>query len=543
MTSTAAMFDRKPEGLPSLTSAYEQWARAHTPIGTADPAVHPRIDPTTLSVGIVGGGISGLYAAMRLQSLGASVHVFEANPGRVGGRVYTHRFTADPNQYFEAGAMRLPMIPEQQPVFDLIDSLNRYFSRVDPVMTIQTMPYVLFDAKGNDLVSVNGMRGPDGKPMTAAYAAANPGALGFSLAATDGKTAQRLILDQFGPLLARLKKDFEAGFQEIVKYDDYSFRSYLAQVAGWSDERINYVEVMTSQTNQFQNSFTELLIENMDFAGAAWKTIKNGMDILPRALAMRIGQTQITLGARVTEVGYAPEGLMTIALEGDPFLKTFHKILLAVPPAALRMISTPRWSPQKTHAIRSLHFEPLYKIGMRFTTRFWEQLPVPAMGGQSITDLPSRWIVYPSYGIGDRGPGALLLYSWMTDAVGWLPMPEAERIRLALRDLQLLYGDQVDVASMFIEAFDVNWTEQESTGDAMFFPGQFKNLFNIARQSEGGFYFAGEHLSVHHTWIAGALDSALHACRQMLGMPELTFLPGDTGDAGNAGDAGDAGDE
>ena len=62
------------------------------------------------------------------------------------------------------------------------------------------------------------------------------------------------------------------------------------------------------------------------------------------------------------------------------------------------------------------------------------------------------------------------------------------------------------------------------TGDAMFFPGQFRNLFNIARQPEGNVFFAGEHLSVHHTWIVGAIDSALLACQQMLGRPDLAPL-------------------
>jgi monoamine oxidase len=109
----------------------------------------------------------------------------------------------------------------------------------------------------------------------------------------------------------------------------------------------------------------------------------------------------------------------------------------------------------------------------------------------------------------------------MTDAAGWLPQPEDDRVRIALRDLQSVYRGQVDVAGQFIEAFDVNWAAEEPTGDAMFFPGQFKNLFNVARQPEGDVYFAGEHLSVHHTWIVGALDSAMLACQQMLGMPDL----------------------
>lgn len=514
----AQSFHAVPNGKPSLREAYEVWAEHQTPVGDALPAAHPPVDPTTLSVGIVGGGISGLYAALLLKAAGASVQVFEEDPQRLGGRVFTYRFDPAPNQYFEAGAMRLPEIPEQQPVFDLIEHLNGI---VPAEHAIETIPYVLFDDEG-DLVYVNARRGPGERPMSVAYAAAHPDELGFPAAATGGKSAAALLDDVIGPLLAELQKDFEKGFAEIVKYDDYSFRSYLSQVKGWSEDRINYVEVMTSQTNQFQNSFTELVIENMDFSQAAWKTIKNGMDRLPDAMAEALGRDNVTMGARVVDVR-EDGGRMSVQVE-DGGTATFDKVLMALPPAALRMISTPTWSAAKTHAIRALHFEPLYKIGLRFTSRFWEAATPPARGGQSITDLPSRWFVYPSYGIGDDGPGVLLLYTWMTDAVGWLPQDEAERVRLALRDLQTVYGDAVDVHGQFVEAFDVSWTARESTGDAMFFPGQFRNLFNIARQPEGDVYFAGEHLSVHHTWIVGAIDSALLACQQMLGREDLAPL-------------------
>lgn len=517
---TAQIFAAVPSGQPTLREAYEVWAEAQSPLGSVDPEVHATCDPTQLSVGIVGGGMAGLYAALRLQAEAISVHIFEANPTRVGGRVYTHRFTSDPNQYFEAGAMRLPEIPEQQPVFELINYLNGV---VPAELSIETIPYVLYD-DGGDLVFVNGRLGPDGKPMTVAYANQHPTELGFSEEATAGQTAAELLQGVIGPFLKLLQQDFDKGFAEIIKYDDYSFRSYLAQVAGWSEDRINYVEVMTSQTNQFQHSFTELVIENMDFSQANWKTIKNGMDRLPNALAEVIGQENITMGARVTAISQLENGRTSIVWEDGAQSGAFDKVLMALPPAALHMIKSPQWSPAKTHAIRALHFEPLYKIGMRFRTRFWEQVARPANGGQTITDLPSRWFVYPSYGIGDSGSGVLLLYAWMTDAVGWLPQAQDDRVRLALRDLQTVYQDSVDLEDQFIEAFEVNWTVEESTGDAMFFPGQFKSLFNIARQPEGNVYFAGEHLSVHHTWIVGAIDSALLACQQMLGINDLAPL-------------------
>ena len=511
------MFAALPTGQPSLREAFELWSESQTPLGSADAGVHATVDPAGLSVGIVGAGMAGLYAALRLQAEGVAVHIFEANESRLGGRVYTHRFNPDTNQYFEAGAMRLPEIPEQKPVFDLIDYLNGV---VDSANSIELIPYILYDEKG-DLVFVNGKRGPGDNPMSVAYANAHPEELGFSEAATGGMTATLLLQGVIGEILALLEKDFDKGFAEIVKYDDYSFRSYLAQVVGWSEDRINYVEIMTSQTNQFQNSFTELVIENMDFSQASWKSIKDGMDRLPNALAEVIGSRNITMGARVTAISELSRGGVEVYGKGSDLPAVFDKVLMALPPAALRMIETPQWSPAKNHAIRALHFEPLYKIGMRFKSRFWEKVQSPAKGGQSITDLPSRWFVYPSYGIGDDGPGVLLLYAWMTDAVAWLPQAEDDRVRLALRDLQTTYGELVKIDEQFIEAFEVNWTIEESTGDAMFFPGQFKNLFNVARQPEGNVYFAGEHLSVHHTWIVGAIDSALLACQQMLGMTDL----------------------
>ena len=81
-----------------------------------------------LRVGIVGGGMAGLYSAMLLKELellpNVSVKIFAATE-RVGGRVYTHRFSEEEYQYFEAGAMRLPEVSWQKPVFDLIACLNR----------------------------------------------------------------------------------------------------------------------------------------------------------------------------------------------------------------------------------------------------------------------------------------------------------------------------------------------------------------------------------------------------------------------------------
>lgn len=57
--------------------------------------------------------------------------------------------------------------------------------------------------------------------------------------------------------------------------------------------------------------------------------------------------------------------------------------------------------------LQSVHFEPLYKMGMWFKYKFWEQAENPSMGGRTTTtDLSIRWIVFPSNGIGASGSPA-----------------------------------------------------------------------------------------------------------------------------------------
>lgn len=501
---------------PSLRAAYEAWLKARTTVaGQPAPVRAPQA-----RVGIVGGGMAGLYAALLLKSQGIECQIFEAHPSRLGGRIYTHRFNQEPHQYFEAGAMRLPVIPEQQPVFDLIDYLNQRLPERDK---IDLIPYHLYDPSGN-LVYVNGRRSADGSTMTLDDANQHPDALGFELDPADRhKTATELLHAELQPFFDLLAQDFDLGFAKIVKYDNYSLYTYLTEIAGWSMEKVNYVEVMTSATNQFHSSFTEIVIESMDFSGAKWRTIANGMDRLPNACAALIGADSILMNAPVQQIENLQDGRVALHYGRQGEFTIFDQVILALPPAALRMISTPQWSATKMQAIRAMHYEPLYKIGLRFKTRFWEQGPQPSMGGQSSCDLPMRWCVYPSYGLGEEGAGVLLLYSWMSDAYNWLPQKQEDRLRLALRDLQTLYQGRVDIAGQFIESFDVAWPSEWATGDAMFFPGQFGRLFNCARQPEQSIYFAGEHLSVHHTWIVGALDSALLACQQLTG--DATLRP------------------
>jgi monoamine oxidase len=70
-----------------------------------------------------------------------------------------------------------------------------------------------------------------------------------------------------------------------------------------------------------------------------------------------------------------------------------------------------------------------------------------------------------------------------------LPQNDSERLRIGLRDLQTLYPS-VDIQGQYLESFAVAWPLEWSTGNTMFFPGQFRTLFNTARAPEGNVFFA-----------------------------------------------------
>lgn len=207
-----------------------------------------------MHVGIVGGGISGLYSAMLLLRKGIAVTLFEATD-RLGGRIYTFHFPPrelDEDPYFEAGAMRIPCTSIHRPVFDLVRYLNRQISRE---MRIEFIPYIIAHEKNMAFVR--------GKKRQA-----NDIDLATELGLPEeycGQSAQDLLGGVVGQWVTLLANDFEAGFEDVLQYDELSFRQYLRQIVQWPHEVIDFVEMMTSQTNQYDLSFTEVILQYLDF--------------------------------------------------------------------------------------------------------------------------------------------------------------------------------------------------------------------------------------------------------------------------------------
>ncbi|RGP64960.1 l-amino-acid oxidase [Fusarium sporotrichioides] len=471
-------------------------------------------------VGIIGAGIAGLYSALLLQSKGYTVNILEASD-RVGGRVRTHHFTKDENQYFEAGAMRIPVTKFQDTIFSLIRYVNSH-EKLPRSMAIRLIDFVYHHEGNYSYFGSTVLRHPvsDVTPASAGW--------------TDvpepyqNRSAGDLLTSVLEELTQGLDNSFDETIERIVEtYDQSTFRGYLIERKNWPPTLISFVETTLFHPNAFSYSIIDICMKYLDFNSKKWKTIDQGMSRLTDAMAYLIGHENITLGANVTALINTGDHRVTVkaTCSHGSFSSEFDRVILALPAPALSSITTrPRWSIRKEMAIRSLNLEPAYKLGLRFETRFWERLSSGgSMGGQCVTDLPIRALMYPSYGIGTSGPGVLQVYLWLTDAQSVIPLTTEQRQRLALDGIAELYQDQlgedgerIDVHGQFIEASETMWSEPTATGLTLPRPGQFSTHLKWAKKAENNIFFAGSHLTYHYDWMLGAALSSIEVVKDML---------------------------
>ncbi len=134
-------------------------------------------------------------------------------------------------------------------------------------------------------------------------------------------------------------------------------------------------------------------------------------------------------------------------------------------------------------------------------------------GGGSVTDNPNRFVYYPSHPVpGSRGGVVLASYTWADDAARWDSMDDDDRYAYALRGLQDLHGDRIEVFYTGHGATQSWIRDDYAFGEAaVFSPGQFTEHHPAIPTPEGPLHFAGEHTSLKHSWIEGALESGVRA--------------------------------
>ncbi|MFF0740187.1 flavin monoamine oxidase family protein [Streptomyces sp. NPDC004111] len=384
-----------PEADPSWKTCLAV-ARAVLVLGENDEPLVPRYSRILLEEGlprgrgkakkvlVVGAGPAGLVAADLLGRAGHEVTVIEANGNRVGGRVKTFRTGghegaaqpfADPKQYAEAGAMR---IPDSHPlVTGLMDSLGlkrRRFHLVDVDASGRPANRTWIQANGIRIRRARYQQRPQalnrsfGVPTQYEDVPASDiyrSALAPARALIDGKQGQELL---------------DGWAKVIQRYGSWSMFRYLTEEAKLDVRTIDLIGTVQNVTSRIHLSFLHSFLSSALISpDTSFYELPDGTATLTDALYARV-KDAVRLDRRAVRVEHGPGGGVTVhtvseGRDGKVVQEAFSgdEAIITVPYAGLRHVTfTPPLPYGKRRAITELHYDAATKVLLEFSRRWWE---------------------------------------------------------------------------------------------------------------------------------------------------------------------------
>jgi monoamine oxidase len=478
-------------------------AQAALPSLAATP--DPR-DP--LSVVVVGAGLAGLVCAYELEQRGHRVTLLEADERHIGGRARTLRF-AD-GRYGEAGAMRIPKGH---------DLTRRYLS----AFGVPIRPFVHGNPQAYYFARGQRVRIADAKALYPRYrlsseeaASATPDDF-WSAAVT--KVADALTADE----RRELRGDTLTSAR-LRGYDDQTLLQ-LCKAAGLSDEAIELMAVTSGEETLLYSAASETLREEFEQVWSqGFDEVVGGTDRLASAFAAHLRARPVQ-GAVVTRIAQDASGAAAFYRKAGAVHRVAGDYLVCTLPCPVlsRIDIEPGLSGEKARAIRMLTYDSSTKVLALANRRFWET-DDGIYGGGTFTDLPIGTAYYPSDNAVAKDPRVsaapavmLASYSWGQSARRLASLAHEERAAAALRHLARVHP-QLAQTGMVRRTASWSWDNHpySSGAFAWFSPGQHTTLHRYIVAPEGRLFFAGEHASLTHTWMQGALESGLRATRELL---------------------------
>ncbi|MGD0189263.1 MAG: FAD-dependent oxidoreductase [Rhizomicrobium sp.] len=349
----------------------------------ARAGAQPEVD-----VAIVGGGVSGVYAAWRLRAERPDLKValFEMS-GRIGGRLRSIAFPQAPHLVGEAGGMRF--LPSQRHVYNLVQHLGLP-ARIYPVFE----PQDRLDLRGRTFSYAE-----SGQP-TKLYP--------YSIPPSDqSPTSKRFgegLANAFPQFHGRMTPQTWLRVRTHLRYKgrllkDLAAWAFMANI--FTDEEMRFFndtggyDIAPSGSAQ---GFLDQMIMGDD-ESKPFYTIAGGYQKLPLMLAAeakRLG-AHIAPGTTVASVFPMPERCTIQVIDGRGRGSTViaRQIVFALPRRAIESIRLPFPATPSSHfgaLLASVEPVPACKAFLLYKDPWWKYLGID--GGRSVTDMQAR-MFYP----------------------------------------------------------------------------------------------------------------------------------------------------
>lgn len=343
-------------------------ARAETaPGGNKPPIGSPR-------VAVVGAGISGLTAALTLMDAGITCTVYEANPTRVGGRMWTQRDHWAYGQTSEIGG-------------ELIDTSHKKILELCRRFNLPTEDFLGGGPNGaEEVLWFDGAYYPRtqaDEDFKAVYQALRRDLQGAGEVAWNSTTPTGTALDNMS-LYQWIETRVPGGHtSRLGQFIDVAYNvEYGADTVDQS--ALALVLLMGYQPNPGHFNVWGLSNERYHITG--------GNDRLPHALAQALPAGSLLMGRELTAVRANGDGTQTLTFTESGTTRTVtadHTILCLPLPVLQRIdLTAARFDPLMKNLLRDARMGYCTKLNMQFTSRPWRGAgPWPGVSaGDCFTD-------------------------------------------------------------------------------------------------------------------------------------------------------------